>query len=771
MKKLLFNFLFWLSFLSVSTVFAQEDVMFFKRAKVYIIGDYDGAEIKLRLAPADIENWEYGLKHGYKIERMTLIEVGDSLSPEEILASKLILVDSLKPVNESQWDSVVGNSDNSQIAKAMLYGEEFQVLDINDVDFERAFNVNSEKENRYSFSLYVAEQSFELARKMGLGYVDTNIVQNSQYIYFALPSGLDGYGDSVFKSYVKISTSNNQVQLAPQNLTVIPGDSIMYLSWDQGVFDKKFTSFDIERSEDGVNFEKINDLPIVPASEVGDNDMVFYVDTIPSNGVEYYYRVTGNTTFGPCGAYSNVASGIGREAPYPMNTVVDSIIEHDEGKLTIYWTTPEIDSMPNDHVKAYNIYRAPESNGNYVLLNTTPLSPSQNSFVDENPLPSNYYIIESIDENDNIEKSIAYLGQPVDREPPAPPVILSGECNKSGVITLHWQANTEPDLERYRIYMANNKDEEFSIIGVTQNTDFVYDISIKTLSREVYFKIVAEDHRENFSDFSDIITVEIPDIVPPERPTIIEARPFQDKIKIKWLLSKSDDLKYHKLLRKKFNATSWDTIYILNAAGGKDFVFYDKTTLNGQKYIYKVLAFDKSGNVTESRHVEISRIDSGERGQITNFMLVKRKLNRDDLTHLTQYGSIGDFIASHVEGKDTVVSKNKYKNVVLGWDYNYPEDLIGFEVYRSTNNAPFSRYKFYTIKELFGVDSWEDISLDNGLMHCVAFDLYARVNNVLKYKVRAIHDYGGYSQFSKIKYINIWGQSFRQSDVDGGIGH
>ncbi len=773
MKTVIFSVLFLAFLLNSSVVISQNDIMFFKRAKVQIIGEYDGNEVKLRIAPADIENWEYGLQHGYKIERKTLIDNGTELSREEIMASGIVLVDHMKPVSESDWDNTVEDNDNSRVAKAMLYGDDFKVNDVNTVEFDEAFNVNSEQENRYSFSLYTAEQSFDLAVNMGLGYVDNTVAPNSKYIYLVVPSDLESYGNSVFKGYVEVSTMSTQSAPVPSNLTIMPGDSVMYLSWEQGD-NRKFSSFDIERSEDGVNFEKVNDLPVVPANESGNNDIVYYLDSVPENGVEYFYRVTGRTSFGPTNAYTDVKSGIGKEAPFEMATTVDSIREEEEGKLKIYWKTPVLTGETENHVKGYNVYRATKSDGTFELLNSEPLSPTQTTYIDQNPNPSNYYIIESIDDNDNKSKTIAYLGQPVDKEPPAPPIVISAECNKSGVITINWEPNTEPDLGGYRVYYAYNPKEEFSIIGTTKSTEYIYDISLKTLSHKIYFKLVAEDLRENYSDFSELIEVGIPDIVPPERPTIVEARPFQNKIKIKCLLSKSEDLAYHKILRKKYYDEAWDTLYVLAANMNKDFVYYDSSAINRQKYIYKLIAADKNNNISESRSVEVSILDSGERGKITGFGLLRRKLSIDEMNHVVTYNSLAEMIINNNEIPDSI-SKSKFKNVVLGWDYNYPQDLLGFSVFRSTNNLPFSRYKFYTIKELFGVDNWQDIPVQDGKIHCLAFDLEARTNSVVKYKVRAIHDYGGYSQFSKIKYINIWGFDRGNRKVDnggeGGLGH
>lgn len=169
----------------VSIGMEAQDLMFFKRAKVHIISDYNGSEVKLRIAPGNIETWNYGIEHGYKIERLTKTLNGSSLSNEEVLASKIVVIDNLKPIPEADWDGIIQNNDDvATVAKAMLYEEDFKVLDVNIVDFENAYNVDSKMENRYSFGLFAAEQSYDVALNMGLGYTDINILSNSEYIDF-----------------------------------------------------------------------------------------------------------------------------------------------------------------------------------------------------------------------------------------------------------------------------------------------------------------------------------------------------------------------------------------------------------------------------------------------------------------------------------------------------------------------------------------------------------------------------------------------------------
>ncbi len=746
----LFFLVFVLSF-SSNLIFSQA-YSFYKRSQVHAIGDYDGQVVRIRIAPANYETWDYGNKNGYKIERLTIISNGDTLSLEKSRESRKILIDGIKPPpNEEEWDNIVKDTgDLVNVAKAMIYGDSFKVMDVNALDLQRAYNIDSEQENRFSFSLFAAEQSFNTAVSMGLGFVDENVEPNCSYYYYIIPSGMEGYENSMQKGYFKINTFASSHNEVPTNLEVIPGDKVMYLSWNQPVSGNNYSSFDLERSEDGENFIKVNPFPIVPGSLDGNNKTIYFTDTVPENGIKYYYRINGKNSFGNKSDYTSIKLGIGETSAIETGTIVDTIMEETKGKLTLKWKS----QMNQDKISGYNIYRSSKVDGEMQKINSTPLPANNTSLIDENPDPSNYYIIETLDENGKATSSIPYLGQPDDNTPPAPPVGIKGICNKKGVITLNWRPSIASDCDGYRIYTANNLTSEFSIIGTTSDTFFTYNIDLKTLSKKIIFKLKSEDRRDNYSDYSEIVEVRIPDIVPPEFANILEAKPIGKQIKIKWKLSKSDDVSLYVLLRNSSGSSKWDSVYTMPQKELEYFEFFDTKVEILKKYSYKVKVSDFDGNSSESSVVSVSLNDSGERGKITNF-------NINLYTNNNTVGAIDQV---------TEIKRNdkKFANVKLVWDYNFAEDLKGFTVYRSEGNEPFRLYKFYTLMDLFGVKSWNEIPMNNGLVHCEAIDYEARKLKSYKYKIEAKHDYGGYSLSSPIKYLNTVGSG---SDNGSGVQH
>ncbi|MBU6341644.1 MAG: hypothetical protein KGS48_09145, partial [Bacteroidetes bacterium] len=44
-------------------------------------------------------------------------------------------------------------------------------------------DASKEQQNRFSFGLFAAEQSYDVARAMGLGFIDYTAAANTQYVY------------------------------------------------------------------------------------------------------------------------------------------------------------------------------------------------------------------------------------------------------------------------------------------------------------------------------------------------------------------------------------------------------------------------------------------------------------------------------------------------------------------------------------------------------------------------------------------------------------
>lgn len=61
-------------------------------------------KVTLRWAPINTQSWYTGNKYGYKLTRYTLKENGVKIPDSLREATKLILLDSIKPLPEAEWE-------------------------------------------------------------------------------------------------------------------------------------------------------------------------------------------------------------------------------------------------------------------------------------------------------------------------------------------------------------------------------------------------------------------------------------------------------------------------------------------------------------------------------------------------------------------------------------------------------------------------------------------------------------------------------------------
>ena len=87
-------------------------------------------------------------------------------------------------------------------------------------------------------------------------------------------------------------------------------------------------------------------------------------------------------------------------------------------------------------------------------------------------------------------------------------------CVQSGSITLTWQANPEPDIDGYAVYVSDVVDGEYGFIGITGATDYAVSLG----EGDHYFKLKAVDQCGNKSVFSDPSEVVRIDTTPPGKP-------------------------------------------------------------------------------------------------------------------------------------------------------------------------------------------------------------------------------------------------------------
>jgi len=508
--------------------------------KTQILTRHLGDSIMIRWAPLDYKTWEIGKIHGFIVEKKS----ASKSTYEPLNNGKPIL-----PLSLEDWKPIIEKDSTAVVGAGLLYTPHQVVLDPNNFDPMQLDLAVKEKENKFAFSLLVADSKFHMAEKMGLAYIDYQVIPNEEVLYRIYPA-FEIKNAQIDTGYTLASTDLIQPLKPARHLKAEFGNRKVYITWNNTMIKRDYTSYAIECSEDfGQTYYRVNEQPFVPM-ETRETDVkeVTFGDSLSENGKHYIFRVRGITAFGELGPPTDTIGGMGIDPPLPIAPVLSGLYENVDGHIQLNWIFP--DTFINK-IKGFQIYRAASRNGPKMAVGNF-LPATQNSFLDQNPKVINFYTIVAIDKNNHELTAIPRLIQLSDNEPPIPPVGLEGKISPEGQLNLYWTANTEEDLLGYQVYMGTGPTIEFAQISnkVISTTQFMDSVNTKTLASHLYFKVKAVDYRENYSAFSEVIEIPIPDLIPPVAPVWKKTKASENGVALMWASSSSIDVVKEHLLRR-----------------------------------------------------------------------------------------------------------------------------------------------------------------------------------------------------------------------------
>ncbi|TVZ53368.1 fibronectin type III domain-containing protein [Dokdonia sp. Hel_I_53] len=615
------------------------DTLLKRENRIEVLARVTENEALIRWAPTKPISWKQLNRYGYILERYTIIRDGKTLAqPEARTLSSAPIV----PQPLAAWESIVQINDNAAIVAQAIYGETFDVTGTDKI--ESIVALSEDIEQRHTFALYTADQDFKVAEMAGLGYKDNTAAPNEKYVYrviSAVPEQINDiqYG-GVFQGY-----QDYEPLPKPIDLVSTFTDAATSLSWNFKIHKDIFTSYNIERAQEGEAFKKINKRPYTLLNQAADErtGRIYYMDSI-ANNKGYKYRVQGISVFGETSPYSDEAGGTGRAAlGFTPFLTTKEFLDINTVKLT--WEFPE---EANGELSSFSLNR---SNGlgetQEVLIKDIP--PTARSIKYNKLLPSNYFTVSAIGKYGSQKKSFPMLVQPVDSIPPSRPIGLTGKIDSSGVVHIKWKANTDVDIFGYRVFRGNLENEEYSQITSKpiSTTAFRDSVSIKNLNSKVYYKIVAIDYRYNQSDYSEPLVLKKPDIIPPTSPVFKTFKVDEQKINLSWAKSSSRDAVTTQLYRKENDSKDWLLVY----EGENDIEQYvDNDGTEGTLYSYTLIAIDESKlESLPSPSVSIKIPKNNKDNQVRNF-----------------YGAVN----------------KQDKSIQLSWSYR-SDDIVEFELYKS----------------------------------------------------------------------------------------
>lgn len=545
--------------------------------------------IAIRWAPTTPNLWRQGNTLGYSITRYTLKKNGVSL---EIPEEKNIGLAAIKPKPLMEWENLATQNNDAAVLAQAIYGERFVATGPGN-QVGNIMAVNDENEQRFTFAMLAAEQSFKASKLAALGFTDTDVNENETYLYRIqiVENGL--IKEVIAQGAVLTGMDLYEGLPIPYGTRLSFGDHEANLKWNYALLKRFYSRYSVERSEDGKNFEKVSGKPVFNAQASGkdQNENLVYNDSIPNDKL-FYYRVKGLTAFDEEGPASEPLSGMAQLGTKYAPIIERSTFVGDNG-VRILWS---FDEEEEKTITGFELRRANKDNGTYKTIGKL-LSAKTREVSYESLQASNYFKVVAMGKNGAERPSFAALVQPVDSIPPSTPKGLIATIDTTGVVRLSWTKNIEKDMLGYRVYRANRNIDEFTQLTKTEikPNNFNDTLSLNTLNKAIYYRISAEDYRFNTSKLSEIVKVNLPDKIPPSPPLLKKYKILKEGIQLNWIPSSSEDLASHSIYRKNVQSKDEQWQQVFETSNPKDTLFLDSEDLMQGSYSYTIIAKDSTG--------------------------------------------------------------------------------------------------------------------------------------------------------------------------------
>ena len=615
-------------------------------AKIMVLARADVDSVVLRWAPTTPHGWRVANRTGYIVERRSGNGEFIRLTPDTLHPwSAFRFIDSLRVHMDHPYLGLVLNA---------LWADSV-LMEADGTDTLSGYAARNT--NLFSYALFAADNDPSIAEAMGLRYVDREVKTGDRYTYRIRLNEPRDYRIDPGEADVLVSAAKKNSP--PVNLSARGLERRIELRWDPQPADE-YTGYIVLRSDDGgKTFKQMNRRPIVivTASDTTVLAQGGFTDTTITNYKVYRYRVQGITAFGERGSLAEVRAS-GRDLTPPPPPAVRNPTQIGRTTVQLEWEMPA--TTPD--LAGFVISRSAMADSNYHDLTRKPLPKSARQFTDKKADDAEpYYIVAAIDTAGNRAASFPLLGALIDTLPPAVPTGLRGTIDTNGVVHLSWNRNRERTILGYRILRANAPEHEFTQLTgeVCRDTAFTDTVDVKTLTRNVYYKIAAVNLRYNHSRASTPFALRRPDATPPEAPVFSDVQVSDSSVVLRWASSASPDVQAHVLSRRVAPAEAWYEVATLGRGISQ---YVDRAVQRNIMYEYRVEAVDSSGLRSPARlTVQARPFDTGVRPPVTEL---------------------------------TAVFNQKDNSVSLNWVYTRTRtESAYFVVYRSRNGAPITRYR------------------------------------------------------------------------------
>ncbi|OIR14216.1 exoglucanase B precursor [mine drainage metagenome] len=599
MKKIFFV----LSFLSIGFISEAQADSASKPAIAIVARSYND-HIVLRYFAGSPALFTKANTAGYIIER--------ALYKENIPFEKLIYTaikgSPFKRWDETQWQSAFDKSDKNDSNNNKLAGFAMALSDSNaaktkvDVLENGLQSLKEERDNqdmKFTYALIAANRSKMAAEGLALRVSDYDVAVGIEYVYRVCIND----GSKKVKldyGYVRIKCLlfNEKYLANNKTVSVIEGDEKVSFSFPES---EEYYAFNVERSDDGgVTFKRITTSPTLKLKAhgyTGKSDYG-YGDSSLTNYKKYYYRVFVSTAFADDLLLAEFMA-MPRDKTPPPAPFLKSATHIKPKHVELIW---QLNAKDAPDLKGFNVKRSDKIKGQYNLISKNILPRTVRNYIDESfdVDGTNYYVVEAVDTAGNISQSLPVYVTLIDSTPPAIPIISSAIIDSVGKIIIKVKPNTEKDFMGYQVLKANSKEHDFSVIEETfkdslgHTTFIIYDsTTLNSLTKNIYYKLVAFDYHFNQSKPSKIIELKKRDTIPPVSPVITDFSITDTSVIIRFANSSSEDAVQNILLRKEVGKEKFDSVFYNNNNSVAE--FNDTKIVSGKTYQYAMMAKDDGG--------------------------------------------------------------------------------------------------------------------------------------------------------------------------------
>lgn len=606
---------------------------------IRVIARNTADSVVLRWAPINATNWQIIDRRGYLVER---IRIGEGVPNGAV---ERLSPDTLRPWSlEQMKERFPADHPNAPVVAQALYGRTFAPAP-NVADMRTIEDGANELELRYAFAMFMADIDAGIAEALGLRLVDPTAQKGASYLYRVIAFASNRPDTAVIAVDRRLTADGTPH--APE-LRALELEQRIELTWSREGSQERFSAYIMERSQGNGPWRALSERPFLPTDGTSPlrDELFRYADTTVVNYVPYRYRLRGITPFGETSTPGPECNAMGRDRTAPPSPMLRDV-QDVHGGLVVNWEQPVAADLAG-----FRVEKALVANGSFLPLHQGLLPPGARTFKDTSSflIGENHYRIWALDTAGNEAVSLTGYGAVADSIAPMPPTELHGYIDTNGVVTVEWRAGKEKDLLGFRVFFANAADHEFHNLTPSPlpQTFFRDTIPLRTLTKRIYYRVVAVDRNFNHSEASAILALEKPDMVEPVAPVMADYLVTDTSVHFHFVASSSDDVAMHRVYRRMGNEGAWELRAELT--GLKDRAEWTDHDVRGPQFLaYAVQAVDSAGNTSERTPPMLVRVTAPAQKQAVaevvavlmddGFVNVRWSASAENLNHFVIYSS------------------------------------------------------------------------------------------------------------------------------------